>query len=148
MKISCSNFFEKHLGPSWPVKLWGFLTAGVGWIAINPEKLEFLGEMIQNWVVGACKALVGIFAAIMAGNVKSSQVTGGSVPANKEAADRVQEESNIEKLDAGMDALDELEYIDKLDFKADEPTEFTTPYIEPAEDNFPPFIILDDEKIA
>lgn len=68
------------------------LTALFGVLAFQPEMVEFLPDSIEGYVVGTSKILFYVMFAVFGWSVKGKNVTGGTIPATKEAKDRIVKE--------------------------------------------------------
>lgn len=60
-------FVEKLLGENWRIKIWGGFTALLGFIALNPDSINFLPESIQVYVKGVA-GMVALYTANKAAN--------------------------------------------------------------------------------
>lgn len=88
-------FLQKHLGPNYVVKLFGFLTVGCVAVVSDPSLVSFFPDSWEPVVLGVAR-LVGVFAgAVTVNSVKGAKVTGGTVAASLEAEDRVAKEKAL-----------------------------------------------------
>ena len=83
-------------------------TSILGWVAIiagaimaNPSSLSFLPDNIEQAIHGISTLITFIAGGTFVASVKNKEVTGGSVPANQEAVNRLlahfeEEECNTE----------------------------------------------------
>lgn len=73
-----------------------FATSILGWVAIisgaimaNPNALSFLPDNIEQAIHGIATLITFIAGGTFVTSVKNKEVTGGSVPANDEALNRI-----------------------------------------------------------
>lgn len=83
------DFLVKTFGPNWETTLWGGFTTLCMVIAGAPDSVAFLPDGIEGYVKGISALVALVSGATFAAKVKSANVTGGSVPATKEAEKRV-----------------------------------------------------------
>ena len=91
-----TKFLEKIFGASWRTSLWGWICAASATVAAQPSLLQELG-LPENMTVVIGKIAIAI-AAISGGTAfqmtKDKRVTGGDIPASREAAIRVANEKS------------------------------------------------------
>lgn len=83
------NPLASILGPNWAPKVFGVLFALAIAIKLDPTLVAFLGVKASAQLVGWSGLLVAAFGSGFAATVKGAGVTGGTVAATPEAADRV-----------------------------------------------------------
>ena len=86
------KFISDFLGPNWETTVWGALALLMGGISAKPSLVDFLPDNIEGYVVGAANLMTFVFGGTFAAKVKTGNVTGGNVPATKEAEYRVEED--------------------------------------------------------
>lgn len=77
-----------HFAPNWRPWTLGVLTVVAGVIASEPSLVSFMPVGWQVNVIGAAKLAVAVLGGLGLMTAKDSNVTGGTVPATDEAADR------------------------------------------------------------
>jgi len=83
------EFLEKLFGPNWRTTTWGFLTILAAVVSFQPDAIAFLPDNVEKYVRGICGIVAIITAGKFVANTKDKDVTGGTVPATKEAKKRV-----------------------------------------------------------
>ena len=89
-------FLEKHLGPNWAVRLFGYITLAMVAIVADPSLISFLPDAWEPAILELAKFVAVVTGGLTVHKVKDANVTGGKVAATNEAAVRVQEEKKLE----------------------------------------------------
>lgn len=85
-----AEFLEGLFGPSWRTTVWGGITVLSILIAAQPDSVAFLPDQIEGYVKGIAGLIAAATGIKFAHETKSKDVTGGNVPATKEAKDRIE----------------------------------------------------------
>lgn len=83
-------------------------TSILGWVAViagaimaNPDAISFLPDSIESAIKGISTLVAFIAGGAFVSSVKNKEVTGGTIPANEEALNRIllhiQEESGSQE---------------------------------------------------
>jgi len=76
----------KLFGANWLTTLWGWITIAAGAIALYPQSVEFLPDSIEGYVKGIAGLVALIAGGAFAAQVKSRNVTGGTVQQTADGA--------------------------------------------------------------
>ncbi len=69
----------KLLGANWQTTLWGWITILAGAIVVDPTVISFLPDPSEPWIIGFSKLIAIVAGGTFAYQVKSKNVTGGTV---------------------------------------------------------------------